>query len=320
MKRALITGATGQDGTYLADFLRSRGYEIHGIDAPGHAPRAEMTLHEVDVRDRDRLSAIITEIRPTEIYHLAAFHRSSSARTEGDRDSDDERASIETNFLSVQMILSTLRETHPTCRVFLAGSCHMFGDPPESPQTERTPFAPTNIYGITKTAAAHLGRYYREEKGMFVCTGILYNHESPLRGPDFVTAKIARAAVDIKNGKAKELVLGNLDARVDWGFAGDYVEAMHTMLAAEIPEDFIIASGELHRVRDFVEIAFARVNLDWTQYVRENVSAYRPVSASVYHGDASAIRERLGWKPKTSFKALVEMMVDSAGKEVSYES
>ena len=310
-KRALITGATGQDGTYLVDLLRSKGYDIHGIDAPGHAARVPMTMHEVDLRDRGRLSAVIAELRPDELYHLAAFHRSSAARTEGEDASDDERASIETNFLSVQTILSTLHAVKPSCRAFLAGSCHMFGEAMESPQTERTPFAPTNVYGITKTAAMHLGRFYRNEKGMHVCTGILFNHESPLRGPDFVTAKIARAAVDIKNGKAAELVLGNLDARVDWGFAGDYVEAMHAMLSAEIPEDFIIASGELHRVRDFVEIAFARVGLDWTRYVREDASAYRPVSASVYHGDTSSIRARIGWTPKTSFKQLVEMMVDA---------
>ncbi len=309
-KRALITGATGQDGTYLARYLISKGYEIFGIDAPGHATRADMTLVELDLRDHDRLASYLKDTQPDECYHLAAFHRSSAVRTEGNQATDDERASIETNFESVQTILSTLAMVKPSCRVFLAGSCHMFGDATESPQSERTPFAPTNIYGITKTAAMHLGRLYRREKKMHVCTGILYNHESPLRGPDFVTAKIAHAAVEISRGTMERLTLGNLDAQVDWGFAGDYVEAMHAMLQADVAEDFVIGSGELHRVKDFAEIAFARVGLDWAKYVSEDAGVYRPVSSAVYHGDIRAIGERLGWKPGTSFKTLVEMMVD----------
>lgn len=308
-RRALITGATGQDGTYLASLLHEKGYEVFGIDAPGHEPRAsDAHMVNFDLRDAASLSLHVKEIQPDECYHLAAFHRSSAAKDVSSHD-DEERASIETNFISAQVILRALLDVKPACRVFLAGSCHMFGDVPETPQSEQTPFAPTNIYGITKTAATHLGRLYRG-KGMHVCTGILYNHESPLRGPDFVTAKIARTAVEISQGKADRLVLGNVDAQVDWGFAGDYVEAMRLMLQATEPEDFVIASGELHRIRDFAELAFRRVGLDWTMYVSEDPNAYRPVSATVYHGDARAIRDRLGWEPKVSFEALVAMMVD----------
>lgn len=312
-RRACIIGVTGQDGTYLADLLRSKDYEVYGVDAPGRPPRSLVAdFTELDIRDGERLAAHLARIRPDECYHLAALHHSSAARRDLGREGDDDRASIETNLLPAQTILQTLRISRPACRVFLAGSCHMFGDPAETPQTERTPFAPTTIYGITKTAATHLGRLYRAEKGMFVCTGILYNHESPLRGSDFASARIARAAADIARGASHRLVLGNPDATVDWGFAGDYVEAMHLMLQAETPEDFIIASGELHRVRDFAEIAFARVGLDWTAHVREDPDAYRPVSRTAYQGDISAIRHRLGWAPKTSFRELVEMMVDHA--------
>jgi len=309
-RRALITGATGQDGTYLADFLISKDYEIIGLDRPGSTPRSALArFTEMDIRDSGRLADYVKEIRPDECYHLAAFHQSSSA-VEGERKGEDERASFETNLLSVHAILNALRTARADCRVFLAGSCHMFGDASETPQTEATPLSPVNTYGVTKTAASHMGRLYREREGMFVCTGILYNHESPLRGPHFVTTKIARAAAEASRGAADRLVLGNLDAQVDWGFAGDYVRAMHLVLQAEHPEDFIIASGELHRVRDFAEIAFRRAGLDWTKYVSEDASAYRPVSHSVYRGDASAIRNKLGWRPETPFSDLVRMMVD----------
>jgi GDPmannose 4,6-dehydratase len=274
-------------------------------------PRSRVEhFRTLDICDQDVFAAFLREARPDECYHLAAFQRSSATRTVPVDEGTDERASIETNFLSVHTILRTLCECRPECRVFLAASCHMFGDTTETPQTERTPFAPTNIYGITKAAATLLGRFYRGQKGMFVCTGILYNHESPLRGPDFVTARIAQAAVRIKQGSTEKLTLGNLYAQVDWGFAGDYVQAMHAMLQAEKPEDFIIASGELHRVRDFAEIAFRHVGLDWTAYVQEDASVHAPVSRAVYQGDATAIRERIGWKPRTTFEELVKMMVD----------
>jgi GDPmannose 4,6-dehydratase len=310
-RRAFITGAAGQDGTYLSDYLISKGYEVWAVDAPGTVPRSRVEhFRAIDICDADVFAAFLREARPHECYHLAAFHRSSASHVASTDEGADERASIETNLLSAHTILRTLHESKPECRVFFAASCHMFGDATEIPQTERTLFAPTNIYGVTKVAATLLGRFYREQEGMFVCTGILYNHESPLRGPDFVTARIAQAAARIKYGSTEKLTLGNLDAQVDWGFAGDYVQAMHAMLQAEKPEDFIIASGELHRVRDFAEIAFRHVGLDWTAYVQEDPSVHAPVSRAVYQGNASAIKERLGWKPTTSFKELVEMMVD----------
>jgi GDPmannose 4,6-dehydratase len=310
-RRAFITGAAGQDGTYLSDLLISKGYEVWAVDVPGSSPRSRVEhFRALNICDQDVLANFLREARPDECYHLAAFHRSSSSRGESTDEGEDERLSVETNFLSVHTILRTLHDIKPECRIFFAASCHMFGDATETPQTERTPFAPTNIYGVTKVAATLLGRYYQEQKGMFVCTGILYNHESPLRGPDFVTARIAQAAVRIKRGSTEKLTLGNLDAQVDWGFAGDYVQAMHSMLQAPKPEDFIIASGELHKVREFAEIAFRHLGLNWTEHVQEDASVHAPVSRAVYQGDASAIRTRLGWKPMTSFKELVEMMVD----------
>ena len=209
------------------------------------------------------------------------------------------------------LLLRAIRTHRPACRVFLAGSCHMFGDPDHAPQTEDTPFRPTSLYGITKTAAAQLGRVYREQHGLFVCTGILYNHESPLRGPSFVTTRIVRGAVEIKRGLRTVLLLGDLDARVDWGYAGDYVGAMRRMLAADCAEDFVIASGELQSVRDLVERVFERVGVDWRPHVGQDATAHRPVSRAVYHGDPSRIRDRLGWTPTTSFDALVALLVDA---------
>lgn len=311
-RRALITGISGQDGAYLSALLVEKGYEVHGVDAPGHrrASSAGVDAKELDITDREAFAAFIRETKPDEVYHLAAHHRSSAVAA-GTGTFMDERRSIETNFLTVHMLLSTLRLSNPSCRVFLAGSCHMFGETLETPQTEETLFAPVNMYGVTKAAATHLGRLYRNEYRQFVCTGILYNHESPLRGSDFVTTRIACGAAEVKRGRRGSLTLGNLDAQVDWGFAGDYVQAMWAMLQSELPEDFIIASGELHTVRDFARIAFERVGLDWSDYVREDSSVHQPVSRTVYHGDIRRVTSRLGWRPSTSFRRLVEMMVDA---------
>jgi GDPmannose 4,6-dehydratase len=197
--------------------------------------------------------------------------------------------------------------------VFLAGSCHQFGDAP-GPQSEATPFSPTNLYGITKTAATHLGRYYRERHGMHVSTGILFNHESPRRRLDFITAQIAKGAVECLRGNQKELVVGDLNAKVDWGFAGDYARAMRMMVAADKPDDYVISSGELHTVGEFVTEAFdyARLKLDgpYHNFVREDPSTYRPVSKTTYFGDNAKIRNRLDWNPQVGFKQLVHMMVD----------
>ncbi len=308
-RRACITGVSGQDGTYLSALLFSKGYDVYGIDALDRVPPAGVKDYRVlDIGDHDVFSACLKEIQPHECYHLAAQHRSSaSAVTTTD---GDERMAFTTNVLSVHTMLHVLRHQNPDCRVFLAGSCHMFGEAKESPQTEQTAFAPTNLYGVTKVAATLLGRMYRDREKMFVCTGILCNHESPLRSMDFVTMRIAQAAVDISRGKATELVLGNLGAMVDWGFAGDYVRAMHMMMCATVPEDFVIATGELHSVGEFAACAFTRVGLDWKMYTREDANVYRPVAQTVYRGDAQAIRQRLGWRPERTFQDLVCMMVD----------
>jgi GDPmannose 4,6-dehydratase len=308
-RRAFITGIAGQDGIYLTKLLRDKGYLVFGVAAPGASlAEDEAQIQFFDVRECDRLASFLREVQPDECFHLAAFHRSSSARVHTE-EARDEFVSIETNVLSVQVILSTLFASRPACRVFLAGSCQMFGDPSETPQTEQTPFNPRTIYGITKVAATQLGHIYRE-KGMHVSTGILYNHESPFRSPEFVTSKIARMAVEISQGTADRLALGDVSARVDWGFAGDYVEAMHLMVTADQPRDYIISSGELHSVGEFAKLAFECVGLDWKRYVVEDPGAYQPVAKGIYFGGSSAIRERLDWRPKKQFREIVEMMVE----------
>ena len=265
----------------------------------------------IDITDPDELRSVIQRFAPDECYHLAAHHRSSAATTEDAlSEANDEREHIRVNLLATLRLLQLLREIRPSCRVFLAGSCHMFGAVRSSIQTESTPFCPHASYGITKVAAWHFAKSYRERGLLFCSMGILYNHESPRRASHFLSARIAQGVVDIVKRRTDHLVVGNLSAAVDWGFAGDYVDAMWRMLQHEEPDDFIVASGELHRVKDFVELAFEHVGLDWHSYVRQDSSVYRPVHDGVYHGDISKIRQRLGWTPTTSFKALVGMMVD----------
>ena len=225
-------------------------------------------------------------------------------------DAAEEAHYLRANLLVTHTLLAALREHAPACRTFLAGSCHMFGDTKQRPQTEDTPFAPNSLYGLTKVASAQLGRIYREKHRMFVGTGILYNHESPLRRTDFVSAKIAKGAVDVLRGTRHEIDLADVETEVDWGFAGEYAAAMIAMTGAQVAEDFIIASGTVHRVKDFARLAFERVGLDWTKHVRQASPGDRSVARTVYQGDISRIRERLGWSPKTTFAQLVAMMVD----------
>jgi GDPmannose 4,6-dehydratase len=307
---ALITGISGQDGTLLAELLHARGVEVVGVCRGAGSPRSSAVARMVplDLRDGAALRALVAEVRPDECYHLAAYHRSS---TTVDAPADEERAYLETNLYATHTLLDALRAHRPDCRVFLAGSCHMFGDPNETPQNEDTPFRPTSLYGITKVASAHLGHLYRAQHGLFCATGILYNHESPLRGPGFVTQRIVRGAVAIARGRARELTVGDPDARVDWGWAADYVDAMRLMLAADAPEDFVIASGDLHSVREFATLAFARLGLDADQHLLQDPAAHRPVSRAQYFGDISRIRTRLGWSPSTPFAAWVSQLVDA---------
>jgi len=308
-RRALVTGASGQDGYYLTRCLVARGREVLGVSRnhPDQPASRHVTL---DVASHEDLRALLADFAPDEIYHLAAYHRSSAADVRL-TEAEEEQLYFRNNIEATRSLLRSARELLPHTRIFLAGSSHLFGDAEESPQSERTPIRPNNVYGITKATNLWLGRYYRSALGLFCATGILYNHESPRRGPSFVTGRIARAAARIARGQEEELVLGDLEAQVDWGFAGDYVEAMVRMLEASNPEDFIIASGQLHRVRDFVEVAFGHLGLDWRKYVRQSTGIHRPVAKAVYHGDISAIR-RLGWAPRMPFEEIVRQMVDAA--------
>jgi GDPmannose 4,6-dehydratase len=308
VRRALVTGASGQDGHYLTRHLVERGREVLGVSRrlPDDPAGRHLAL---DITDHAGLRAVLADFAPDEIYHLAAYHRSSAARTDLSP-ADEQELYFRHNVDATRALLRSALELRPDCRVFLAGSCHLFGETDERPQNERTPIRPNSVYGITKASNLWLGRYYRQSLGLFCATGILYNHESPLRGPSFVTARIVRAAARIARGEKERLALGDLEAQVDWGFAGDYVQAMVAMLEASLADDFIIASGALHRVRDFVETAFAHLGLDWRQHVEQQDGVHRPVAKTVYHGDITAIGSRLGWQPRLPFEELVRQMVD----------
>lgn len=315
MKRALITGITGQDGSYLADFLLERGYEVHGIvrrvalEDPAHRLFRlkhildRINLHAASLESYASIFNVIEKIRPDECYHLAAqsfVHYSF----------DDAFSTINTNINGTLYILSAIHEKAPDCRFYFAGSSEMFGKVKETPQTENTPFYPRSPYGISKVAGFDLTRNYRESYNLYACNGILFNHESPRRGYEFVTRKITSTAAKIKQGLATELRLGNLDAKRDWGFAGDYVEAMWLMLQQDQPDDFVIATNETHSVREFCQYAFDRVGLDWEKYVVVDERFYRPAEVHLLQGDYSKGREKLNWEPTVKFEELVKMMVD----------
>lgn len=315
-KKALITGITGQDGSYLAEFLLSKGYEVHGIvrrvalEDPTHRTwrinhiRNKITLHSASLESYASIFNIIEKIRPDECYHLAAQSFVSYSF-------EDEFSTMNTNINGTHAILSALKERASKCRFYFAGSSEMFGVAPQSPQNENTPLFPRSSYGISKLAGFHLTRNYREAYSMFACSGILFNHESPRRGFEFVTRKITNAVARIKMGLDKELRLGNLDAKRDWGFAGDYVKAMWLMLQQEKPDDFVAATGETHTIREFLELAFGHAGLDWHPFVREDPMFYRPAEIYELRGDYSKARKILKWEPATSFRELVCMMVDS---------
>ncbi len=314
-KRALITGITGQDGSYLAEFLLSKGYEVHGIvrrvalEDPTHRTwrinhiRDEVKLHSASLESYASVFNVIEKIRPDECYHLAAQSFVSISF-------EDEFSTMNTNINGTHFVLSALKQRAPKCRFYFAGSSEMFGVAPKSPQNEETPLFPRSSYGISKLAGFHLTRNYREAYNMFACSGILFNHESPRRGFEFVTRKITDAVARIKMGLAKDLFLGNLDARRDWGFAGDYVKAMWLMLQQDKPDDFVAATGETHTIREFLDLAFGHANLDWKAYVKVDEQFYRPAEIYELKGDYSKARKVLGWEPTVSFKELVHRMVD----------
>ena len=304
MPRALITGITGQDGSYLAEYLRSRGYEVHGLFRPDEQMPAGVNNRDIHrslgcLEDAASVASAVASARPDECYHLAAQTFVSG----------EERSTIHTNVCGTLHVLDALRREAGDCRVFLAGSCEMFGNAEVSPQDEDTPMRPRNVYGVSKLAAYQLMRVYREQYGLFACCGYLYNHESPRRGPHFVTRKITQAAARIKLGKQSELRLGNLDAVRDWGHARDYVRAMWLMLQQQAPDDYIVATGQARTVREFLEAAFSSVGVDWRSHVQVAQEFFRPLEKVPFIGSAAKAREQLGWKPEIDFTSLVAEMV-----------
>ncbi len=313
-KRALITGITGQDGSYLAEHLLSLGYEVHGIvrrvaleDPANRLNRLsgildQLHLHSASLESFPSLYGVLSDVRPGELYHLAAQSFVSYSF-------EDSFSTFHTNIDGTHYLLEAVRKLVPECRFYFAGSSEMFGHAPEVPQSEQTRFYPRSPYGISKVTGFDLSRNYRESYDMYVASGILFNHESPRRGFEFVTRKITSHVARIKRGELSKLPLGNLEAKRDWGFAGDYVKGMHLMLQQEKPDDFVIATGETHTVREFCELAFAEVGLNYEDYVVVDPRFYRPAEVHVLMGDASKAKQQLGWEPTVLFPELVQMMV-----------
>ena len=317
MKRALITGITGQDGSYLAEYLLKKGYEVHGmvrrvaLEDPLHRLsrilhiKDSIRLHCASLESYASLHKTVATVQPDECYHLAA--QSFVAYS-----FDDEFSTLNTNINGTHYLLSAIQSVVPHCRFYFAASSEMFGNALEVPQNESTPFRPRSAYGISKLTGFHLTRNYREAYGMFACSGICFNHESPRRGFEFVTRKISDGVSKIKLGLSDTLALGNLDARRDWGHAKDYVRAMWSMLQQDTPDDFVIATGRSHSVRDFLQEAFLAAGIeDWEKYVQTDKQLFRPSEVNELVGDAARANERLGWRSTTDFKSLVKEMVAS---------
>ncbi len=315
-KKALITGITGQDGSYLAEFLLKKGYEVHGLvrrvaleDTKHRLWRIRhildrIKIHPGSLESYPSIFRVVENIKPQECYHLAAQSFVSYSF-------EDEFSTIDTNINGTLHVLSAIREKAPRCRFYFAGSSEMFGLVKESPQNEETPFHPRSPYGISKTAGFYVTQNYREAYNVFACNGILFNHESPRRGFEFVTRKISLGAARIKLGLEKELRLGNLEAKRDWGYAPNFVEAMWLMLQQKSPDDYVIATGETHSVREFVELAFRYAGLDWKDYVVADKRLYRPAEVHLLKGDCGKARKLLGWKQKVNFRELVRIMVEA---------
>ncbi|MHB8171608.1 MAG: GDP-mannose 4,6-dehydratase [Thermincolia bacterium] len=315
MKKALITGIGGQDGSYLAELLLAKEYQVHGIVRRVAIEDTEHKLKNIShILDRIHLHVaaldnvfsiikIVKDVMPDECYHLAASSFVSYAF-------EDEISILNNNVNSTHYLLAAIKEFAPHCRVYFAGSSEMFGKVDQAPQNEGTPFNPRSIYGISKIASYHLIKNYREQYGLFACTGILYNHESPRRGFEFVTRKITSSVAKIKLGIEKKLTLGNLDALRDWGYAPDYVKAMWLMLQREVQEDYVIASGVTHSVHEFVECAFNHVGLDYRDYVDFDQRFYREAERIPLRGDSSKAKEELKWQSNKQFEDIVAEMVD----------
>jgi len=317
MKKALITGITGQDGSYLAEFLLSKGYEVHGLIRRSstfntdridhlykdfHDPDARVYLYYGDLSVSGQLTDLLNTIRPDEVYHLGA---QSHVRVSFDMP----EYTGDVTGLGTLRILEAIRKTGVNAKFYQASSSEMFGAAPP-PQNELTPFQPQSPYAAAKVYSYYIVKNYRDAYKIFACNGILFNHESPRRGETFVTRKVTRAATQIKLGMRDKLYLGNLNAKRDWGYSGDYVEAMWLMLQQEAPDDFVIATGETHSVREFVEKVFEKLGLDYHQYVVIDPKYFRPTEVDVLLGDATKARKALGWKPRVSFDQLIDMMIE----------
>ncbi|MBI4032697.1 GDP-mannose 4,6-dehydratase [Candidatus Berkelbacteria bacterium] len=326
MKRALITGITGQDGSYLAELLLEKGYEVHGIIRRAstfntgrinqiyqdpHDPARRLHLHYGDLADSSVVHQLIHQVQPDEVYHLGA---QSHVRVSF----DIPEYTGDITGLGTTRLLEAIREIKPTAKFYQASSSEMFGAAPP-PQTETTPFHPRSPYGVAKVYGYWMVRNYRDGYGMFAANGILFNHESPRRGETFVTRKIARGAARIAAGLEQKLFLGNLEAKRDWGYAPEYVEAMWRMLQHETPDDFVVATGEAHSVREFVQVAFQHVGLNWEDHVEIDPRYYRPTEVDFLKGDASKAKRELGWVPKTTFAELVQIMVEAEQQAVQKE-
>lgn len=316
MKRALITGITGQDGSYLAEFLLTQGYEVHGIvrrvamEDPEHRLwrikhfMKDLKLHAASLESFPSIYQVVRETSPDECYHLAAQSFVSYSF-------EDEFSTINTNINGTHYILSAVKELAPKARFYFAASSEMFGKVEQVPQTEKTRFHPRSTYGISKVAGYELTRNYREAYKLHASSGILYNHESPRRGYEFVTRKITSHAAKIKLGLIQELRLGNLDAKRDWGHAQDYVKAMWMMLQQDKPDDYVIATGETHSVREFCDLAFKALGLDYKKHVKIDPAFYRPAEVDLLLGNAAKAKRKLGWKNATPFRTLVKEMTEN---------
>jgi len=324
-QRALITGITGQDGSYLAELLVAKGYEVHGtvrrvaLEDPAHrlarlaSVRDRITLHAASVESFASIFKVVADVQPDECYHLAAQSFVSYSF-------DDEFSTFNTNINGTHFILGALRQLVPRCRFYFAGSSEMFGKVARVPQDEDTPFHPRSAYGISKVAGYELTRNYREAYNAYAVSGILFNHESPRRGFEFVTRKVTSGIARILSGQATQVALGNLEARRDWGHAREYVEAMWRMLQQDEPDDYVVATGETHSVREFCEAAFAEANLDYREYVVKDERFFRPAEVDLLVGNAAKARRVLAWEPKITFCELVREMVRSDVKSIAGES
>ena len=317
-KKALVTGITGQDGSYLAEFLLGRDYEVYGLLRRTSLATYERIEHitnrihlvEGDLTDQSSLDEALQQIKPDEVYNLAAQSFVPVSWNQPVLTAD-------VTGLGVLRVLESIRKHSPKTKFLQASSSEMFGKVRQKPQTEETAFYPRSPYGVAKVFGHHLTVNYRESYGIFACSSICFNHESPRRGSEFVTRKVSRGVAQIKLGVMDKLRMGNLDAQRDWGFAGDYVRAMWLMLQQETADDYVIATGETHSVQDLLEIAFSRVGLSWKKHVEIDKNLIRPAEVDYLCGDSSKAREVLGWEPNVSFKQLIEMMVDSDLKSLT---